>query len=171
MRISKLGSLAVTGAALAIPAAALAAGTISPANGKFTAKPHYSFRGRPATGQLTLIVAKHKVSRVALLGALPPLNAKRSHGNACGAVNEISSQGYKASGTVSSTGQFTYKFSETYKQGGKVAWTDTIRLTGRFTDAKHVKGTFSDTNDWTAASAPGKSHCESGNVSFSATHS
>lgn len=171
MHISKLGSLALAGAAFATPAAALATGTISPANGKFVANPHYSFRGRAATGKLTLTVAKHKLSLVVLLGTLPPLNAKRSYGNACGAVNEISSHGYRASGTVSSTGRFNYAFRETYKQGGKVAWTDTIRVTGRFTDAKHVMGTFSDTNDWTAVSAPGKSHCESGNVSFTAAHS
>jgi hypothetical protein len=168
MRITRIG-VVTAGVLLATPAIGLATGAVNPATGTFTAKPHYSFRGHPATGTLTLIVAKHRISSVALRATLPPLDAKRSHGNACGAVNAMSSQGYKATGNVSSTGRFRYVFSRTYKQGGTVAWTDTMKLAGQFTDARHARGTFSDTNDWTAASAPGKAHCESGNVRFTAS--
>lgn len=169
MRITRIG-VVTAGALLAAPAIGLATQGVSPANGKFTAKPHYTYRGRPTAGKLTIVVAKHEISLVALVGALPPLDAKRSHGNACGAISAISSQGYKVSGTVSSNGLFHYAFTKTYTQGGKVTWTDTIRLAGTFTDGKHAKGTFSDSNDWTAASAPGTAHCQSGSVSFKASH-
>lgn len=171
MRSSRLVSLAIAGAALAVPAVGLAASAVAPANGKFTGQPHYSYRSTPATGKLTITVAKHKISGVELVGALPPLDAKHSHGNACGAINDIASKGYTARGTVSRNGGFSYTFTQTYKHRGQVVSTDTIKLTGRFIDAKHAKGTFSDTSNWTAASAPGQAHCESGGVSFSVSHS
>lgn len=167
MHISKLGGALAAGALLATPAAALAAGHIVPANGKLTGTPHYKFRSQPASGKLTVTVAGHRISAVELRSTTPPLDAAKSHGEVCGAVTDLTSKGHHATGTVSPSGRFHYTFSETFKQAGKVTNTDTITLVGRFKDARHASGTFRDVSDFTAASAPGVGHCDSGSVKFS----
>lgn len=167
MHISKLGGAIAAGALLTTPAAALAAGHIVASNGKLTGTPHYKFRTRPASGKLTVTVRGHRISAVQLLATMPPLDAKDSHGEVCGAVTDITTKGHHAKGTISPSGKFDYTFTETFKQAGKVTATDTITLAGRFKNATHATGTFRDVSDYTAASAPGVGHCDSGSVKFS----
>lgn len=171
MRISKLGSVAVVGAALAVPAAGLAAGAIAPANGRFvgrTAK--YVAHGKTRTGKVTLTVAKHRITGVTLLTADPPFDAKRSHGMSCDVANEFLTKGHKASGTLARNGKFHYKFKSTSYYHHVKQGTEIITVTGAFTNAKHVKGTFRDEVTFTAASPGGKGYCDTGTVHFSGSH-
>ena len=171
MRITRIGLIA--GAALlAVPAAGLAAGTGSPANGKFTGAPHYTSRGKQVAAKLTITVARHKIVAVELRASgtnLPPL-AKDSSGEFCGAINDLVSKGHKSKGTIGRNGTFKYAFTQATKYKGHVVQTDTITLAGRFSTSKRVTGTFRDVAAFTAASAPGKARCDSGKLTFSASH-
>lgn len=160
MRIRTLG-LAVAAGALALPATGLA-GNVRPDNGKFTGTPHYKVAGKTEKGSLTITVAKHKITEADFLASIPPIDTKHSKGPACGAANAYPTKGYKRVGTTSASGQFNYTFT----QKGK-GFSDTISLVGRFTDPTHATGTWRDQ----LSSSSSNSHCDSGKVRFSVTHS
>lgn len=122
--------------------------------------------------KLTITVSRHKIVAVELLASgtnLPPL-AKGSSGNACGAVNDLVSKDHKSKGTIGRNGTFKYTFTQATKYKGQVVQTDTITLIGRFRTSTRVTGTFQDVAAYTAASAPGKARCDSGRLTFSASH-
>ncbi len=171
MRMKKMGAAAAAVGLLAAPAVGLAAKTVHPANGKFTGKVHYKVSGKKQTGPITLTVAKHKLAGVRFVASQAPVDKRHSHGAVCGIVNDFTTTGYKVKGYVSRTGKFSYTFSQTFKFAGKVTGTDKLTVKGTFTDAKHAKGTFLDVTTTTAASGPGRSHCETGTLPFAGSHS
>lgn len=115
-------------------------------------------------------VARHRIADVTLLAPTPPVT-RNSSGVSCDAITAFVSKGHHVKGSVSRDGSFGYTFTESFKSGGKVTDTDTITLKGQFTSAKRVTGTFRDVSDYTAASASGKGHCDTGKLKFTFSHS
>ena len=170
MRNLKISGVIVAAALLVTPAAVLAAGSVQPANGKFTGELHYTdFRGKSEVGKLTVTVAKHRIAGVKLLAPTPPVT-KNSSGLACDAITAFVSKGHHVKGSVSRNGSFRYTFTEAFTYGGKVTNTDTITLSGMFTSAKRATGMVRDVSDSTAASATGKGHCDTGKLKFTVSH-
>ncbi|MHB1836264.1 MAG: hypothetical protein ACYCXW_15010, partial [Solirubrobacteraceae bacterium] len=152
MRNLKISGVVVAATLLVTPAAVLAAGSVHPANGKFTGEPQYKdFRGKSEVGKLTVTVARHRITGVSLLTPTPPVTANSS-GLACDAITAFVSKGHHVEGSMSRNGSFGYRFTESFKYDGKVTNTDTITLEGRFTGAKRAAGTFRDVSSYTAAS-------------------
>lgn len=161
MRISKMGGVIVAGAVLALPAAGIAAKSVSPKNGSFKGTPKYKVSGKSESAKLTITVAKHKISAVELIATVAPQDKKHSHGIACGVANDFPTTGYKRSGTISASGQYSYTFST--KSSG---FNDKITVVGHFTDATHAVGTWHDVFDGSAS----HSHCDTGKLHFSVSH-
>jgi hypothetical protein len=164
MRRTKLGGLAAAGVLAAVPAVAFAAATktIRPEDGSFTGSPHYKVSGTAETAQLTIPVTRHAIAGVQLIARVLPLDRRTSHGPACGSANEITTQGYKRSGTIARDGHFSYTFASKGK-----GYTDKITLVGRFTSPTAATGVLRDRDNVTVA----RSYCDTGKVRFSVTHS
>jgi hypothetical protein len=167
----KISGVIAAATLLVTPAVVLGAGSMHPANGKFTGKPHYKdFRGKSEVGQLAVTIARQRIAGVRLLVPTPPVT-KNSSGLACGAITAFVSKGHHVKGSVSRNGSFGYTFTESVEYGGKVTNTDTITLKGRFTSAKRATGTVRDVSSYTAASAPGPGRCDTGRLKFTVSHS
>lgn len=171
MRNLRISGVIAAATFLVTPAVVLAARSVHPANGKFTGQPHYKdLRGKREVGKLTVTVARHRITGLTMLTPTPPVTANSS-GLACGAITAFVSKGHHVKGTVRRNGSFSYRLTESFKYGGKVTNTDTITLNGRFTSARRAAGTFRDVASYTAASAIGVGHCDTGKLRFTVSHS
>ena len=159
MRNTRLAGLIAVGTALAIPAAGIAAKAITPKNGQLKGSATYPFQGATASGQVTITVAKHKISGVDFKSVYPPVDPADSSAG-CGSANDYSTSGFKRTGTISVSGHFNYTFTDK-------ANSSKITLVGQFSDASHATGKWRDVYSIKALNE----HCDTGTLKFSVAHS
>ena len=144
------------------PAASVASGAVTPANGVFQARLFYKLGTRAERSLLRVTVVGHKIRKVHMTtSSLLPYNPNLSHG-LCNEQTRIVTDGDRSQGGTRRSGQFGYTFSANTPQ-----YTDRVTIGGAFTNPNHVSGKVRDV--FTLKGKTFGSHCDTGELKFSAS--